>query len=94
MTTECIFFIGATGGLKWYYSRGKVSELAPLWYVGTYKQAQGRACEGLHPEGISPRLRARLLAVTCSRVVCWDRQSLRARMLAVACEMSLFASIV
>ena len=36
--------------------------------VGTDKQAQGCAGEGLKPEGLSPRLRARLLAVTCSLV--------------------------
>ena len=42
--------------------------LAPSWAVGTDKQAQGCAGEGLNPEGISPdspRLRARMLAVTC-----------------------------
>ena len=36
--------------------------------VGTDKQAQGCAGEGLQPEELSPRLRARLLAVTCKNI--------------------------
>jgi hypothetical protein len=36
----------------------------PSRAAGTDKQAQGCAGEGLNPEGISPRLRARVLATT------------------------------
>ena len=36
--------------------------------LGADKQAQGCAGEGLKPEGLSPRLRASLQAVTCSLV--------------------------
>ena len=47
------------------FAAGKVTLLAPLWPVGTEKQAQGCAGEGVQPEGLSLRLRARMLAVTC-----------------------------
>ena len=60
---------GATGPKCNFYSVGNVSVLAPPWPVGTEKQAQGCAGEGLNPEGISPRLRARLLAVTCKMLL-------------------------
>ena len=46
--------------------REKFPYSLPCGLLGqTSKQAQGCAGEGLNPEGISPRLRARMLAVTC-----------------------------
>ena len=51
------------------FCRGKVPVCAPSWAVGTDKQAQGCAGEGLNPEGLSPRLRARVLAVTCKMLL-------------------------
>ena len=39
--------------------------LAPARPAGRDKHAQGCAGEGLKPKELSPRLRARLLAVTC-----------------------------
>ena len=78
--------------------------------AGTDKQAQGCAGEGLNPEGLSPRLRARLLAVLPREPVGTDKQAqgwageglkpeglsplLRARLLAVTCKMSLLESII
>ena len=45
--------------------QGKLLYSLPHGPVGTDKQAQGCTGEGLTPEGLSPRLRTRLLAVTC-----------------------------
>ena len=50
---------------KWHFlAVGNVSGLRPSRTAGTDKQAQGCAGEGLKPEGLSPRVRARVLAVT------------------------------
>ena len=51
------------------FAAGKVLVFAPSLAVGTDKQAEGCVGEGLNPEGISPRLRARMLAVTCKMLL-------------------------
>ena len=47
-----------------FLRREKCRGSAPSRAAGTDKQAQGCAGEGLKPEGLSPRVRARVLAVT------------------------------
>ena len=67
-TLEPIPCTGATGGKRDFFAAGKVPVLALFLAVGADKKAQGCTGEGLKPEGLSPRLRARMQAVTCEMV--------------------------